>query len=139
MIQETKNISVDAVNKAFEKIYKGLEKKYVRVIEKEMAKLIPSETSNVYLTAGYGEYDNTAGFNVFVSNPTNDNKSSEIRFDKIILAWLLKADIDKLPVIWDCLSRMENKKGEKYSIDGIPAFFNNETGEFYSHFTISKE
>ncbi len=134
---KTKTItSIDSLHKAFIKIYQGLGVEFVSRIEQEMIQLVPSEDSSVFLKAGYSENENTLSLNVYVSNPQKDPK--EIHFSEIIYQWLIKADVENLPLIQKYILLMEAKKGDSYDIDAIPAIYTEQLKEYYLRFVVSK-
>ncbi len=134
---ETKTVtSIDSLHKAFIKIHEGLETEFVSRIEQEMIQLVPSENSSVFLKAGYSENENTLSLNVYVSNPQSEVK--EIHFSDIIYQWLIKADVENLPLIQKYILLMEAKKGDSYEIDAIPAIYNDQLKEYYLRFVVSK-
>ena len=132
----TVKTSVHSLNKAFTKIYKGLEPEYVTRMEEEMLKIVPSDESEVFLKAGYDEEENTCTFNVYVSKPKK-TEIDNLHFDDIVFQWLLMADVEQLPSWLSCINYMERAEGDLYEIDGIPTHYNEDLGDFYFHFSIT--
>ncbi len=140
MKDSKEQVNITKLAKAFGKIYKGLDKEQVSMIVKEeMNKVIPSENSEVYMTASYDEKDNSIGINIYISNPLAKEDVKEQNFDKIMFEYLLRADIEKLPGVMESIKLMESKGTDNYSIDSIPVSYTKELGDYYFHFRIIKK
>ncbi len=137
------SISIYKLAKAFEKMSKGFSgksKEELAIIEQqEMSKIIPSENSEVYMVADYDNDENSIGLSIYVSNPLEKKQIKEIHFNKIMFEYLLRADINKLKNIMECIDLMENKGKDNYSIDGIPVFYSKKTDDYYFQIRITKE
>ena len=53
--------------------------------------------------------------------------------------YLLRADIEKLPDVFECIKLMERKEGNKYEVDFIPVFYTEEIDRYDIHFRIIKK
>jgi len=123
---------------AFEKIFKGIEKLQLDELDKELIKIYPSNNSQVLLSTDYDDDENSVGLSIYVSNPTSENNLQKIEFDKLMFQYLIYADITKLNDIWECIQLMERKDGDKYDLDFIPVFYNDQLGDYYIHCRITK-
>ncbi len=140
MTTQTANpVSIDAINKAFRKIYAGMDKTLVPELENEIHQLVPSENSEVYMVAGFNDEDNRISVSVYVSNPIDKSEVKDIHFDEIFFRWLLKANILKLSDVMECINYMERKGTDRYEIGFISASYNKKLEEYYFHFSIIKE
>jgi len=143
MTANTPQVDIFKISKAFEKISKGFKGKHLDelniITEQEFSKIVPSETSDVYIVSGYSIDDKTLGLNVYVSNPKQNPTKEELRFEKFMFELLIRADISKLPTLVKCLDMMQLEESDNYYIDGIPAFFDKNLNEYYIHFIIVKE
>lgn len=139
MDNNKQQISIFKIAKTFEKIYKGLNKKQVAEVEKEMAKIVSSESSEVFMAADYEDEENSMGMSIYISNPLTEQDTKKIHFDKLMFEYLLRADISKLPDIMECIDLMECKGTDNYSIDAMPVFYTKELGDYDIQFRITKE
>ncbi len=139
MVQVANPISIHKIKKAFEKIYAGMDKTLVPELENEIHQLVPSDTSEVYMVAGYDEQDNRIGVSVYVSNPLNKADIKDMHFDEIFYQWLLKANITKLPDVMECIDYMERKGTDRYEIGFINVSYNKGLGDHCFNFSITKE
>lgn len=129
MNTQRQNVSIDEIAKAFTKIYKGLEEKYVSVIEKEMRKIVPSIASEVVTMPGYVLEDACMSITFYVSNPKSTEKVKQMKLDTILFELMLKTEIDKLQRVWSCINRLE-EKGNKYEIDSTEVRYNEELKDY---------
>jgi len=132
------NININSVLVAFDKICSGLNPQRVSVMEKELQKMVPSAESEVLIKTGYSDNDNTLSINLFVNKVLSVDKLDVTDLNKILRKMILKADISELSNVKLCIDMMERKKGDVYVIDGIPAFYDDESDDFYIHITITK-
>ncbi len=140
MNDNKQQISIAKLAKAFEKIHKGLNKEQVNVIVKEeMSKVIPSENSEVYMTADYDDEENSMGMSIYVSNPLPMQDIKELHFDKIMFEYLIRTDFNKLSDIMECINLLEHKGSDYYTIDGTPVFYAKELKDYCFQITITKE
>ncbi len=133
------SISIDSIAALFTKMYQRLPQKALTVIEKELAKIVPTASSRVLFSAGFSEDDNTLIINIFVTNPNKNTAQDTITFTSVLSLLLQYAEINKLSDVMDCIHRLERSSGDDYIIDGIPVTFNEDTGMYYFRFTITKE
>lgn len=136
MVTANEIISIQKLAKSFEKIYHGLDKNQLEELDKETKKIYPSEESEVFLSTDYSEEENSVGVSIYVSKPLSQNNLPKINFDKLMLEYLLRTDIRKLPVLFECIERMEQKGKNQYKIDFIPVFYTKELDKHDIHFRI---
>ncbi len=140
MNNNSTKISVFKLSQAFEKIYKGLNKMQVTALEtEELFKVIPSHSTEVFMASGYDNDDNTIGLSVYISNPLKENNSQIKSFDKIMNEYLQRSDTSRFENIMQCINLMESKGKDKYTLDFIPVFYNEDLKEYYLHLSITKE
>lgn len=138
MEQESENfLSVWQLAKQFEKIYQGLDKTQVQVLEQELLKMYPSDQSQVWIFSGYSEDDNLIGMNIGISQALDETKTAK-SFNELMKNYLFYADIQKLKGVSECINLMERKTGKRYEVDLIPAFYHHELKEYHIHFRITK-
>lgn len=133
------SINIDSIASSFTKMYEGLSADALPGIEKELAKIVPSASSKVLLSAGFDENNSTLIINIFVTNPQKNVEPDTITFSSVLSLLLQFSEIKKLPDVMDCIDRLERNFGDNYTIDGIPVSYNEDTGMYYFRFTITKE
>ena len=134
----TTDTTIYNITKAFEKVFEGTDKLRCNALDNELIKIQPSENSQVLLSTDYDEEENSVGLSIYVSNPQTGNHLVPLSFDKLMYQFLIRTQVSKLENIWECISLMERKEGNKYSIDFIPVFYNNELDDYYLHLRITK-
>lgn len=139
MNKEKPIINIKKLTDTFTNISQGIEKHQLDEFYKEIIKIYPSYDSEVLISTDYDEEENSVGFSIYVSKPKADIKQSEINFSNFMSECLLLSDVNKLANIWNCLELMEQKQGDKYDLDFIPVFYNNELGDYYIHGRIKKK
>ena len=142
MTATTPQVDVYKISKAFEKISKGFKGKHLDelnlITQQEFSKIVPSETSEVYIGSGYSPDDKTLGLMIYVSNPKQNPTKEDLLFDKLMQELLIRADISQLPILMTCLNMMQPENTDNYSIDGIPVFYNKKLDEYYLQIAIKK-
>lgn len=138
MDKEKKLVSVYQLAKAFEKMYKGLNKEQLRVFEEELLKMYPSEESKVLLFPDYEDGENSMGMSIYVTNPLAANAVKKMDFSKLMFEYLIKADITRFTALDSCINLMESRGGESYEVDLIPAAYDEDIEEYNIHFRITK-
>ncbi|MCP5501129.1 MAG: hypothetical protein H7A25_14575 [Leptospiraceae bacterium] len=138
MENTNKIISLQKLAQIFTKVYRGLNPEQLLKLEEELLKLYPSEESEVLVSADYSEEKNSVGLSIYVSKPFPQENIQKLEWDRLMLEYLLRADVRRLPVVYECLERMERKASEKYELDFIPVFYNDELGDYYIHIRIFK-
>ncbi len=131
-------VNIKKTAKAFDKIYKGIEKHQLDELDKELVKIYPTDESEVLISTDYDEEENSVGVSIYVSKPQTSENEQIITFDKLMFEYLIYADIAKLTHVWECIKLMERKKGDKYDLDFIPVFYNDDLGDYYIHCRITK-
>ena len=131
-------VSIHKLTKAFEKIYAGLDEEQLMELDKELSKIYPSEDSEVLLASDYGEEENSVGISIYVSKPLVADQLQSISFDKLVLEYLLRADLSNLIQVSECLQLMESRGENHYDIDFIPVFYTKEIDKYDIHLRISK-
>jgi len=140
MNTKKETVSIFRIAKAFEKIYKGLNKEQISIIEQqEMVKVVPSNKTEVHIGVGYEDEGNSIGLSIYVSNPKKSPNPQKVRFDKLMFEYLLKSDVERLTNVMECINLMERKGKNSYTIDGIPVFYSEDLGDYYLHLRIKKE
>lgn len=139
MNEEKTIMNIKKLSDTFEKISKGIEKSQLDALDKEIVKIYPSSESKVLISTDYGEEENSMGISIYISKPKTDMKQSEIYFSKFMFECLLLSDVDKLKNVWECIELMERKQGNKYDLDFIPVFYNNDLDDYYIHGRIKKK
>ncbi len=140
MNNNNKKVSISKLVKAFEKIYKGLNKMQITAFEtEELFKIVPSEETEVFMASDYDDEENSMGVSLYVSKPLANQNPESIRFDKIMFECLVKADTKKFSNIMQCINLMERKGTDNYSIDYIPVSYDKKLGDYYIQYTITKE
>ena len=130
--------SIKKLALVFEKIDKGAQQFQLSELNKELLKIYPSSESELSLSADYSEDDNSVGISIYVSKPQTDKLTQAIPFGKLMFEYLIRADIKKLVNFAECIELMERKTANKYDIDFIPVFYNDELGDYYIHLRITK-
>lgn len=138
-MEKTKDIvNIKKLELAFNKIYQGIEKYQSDELNKELVKMYPTDDSEVMLSAGYDEEENSMGIGIYVSKPKTDKEPDIIPFNQLMFEYLLRTDIEDLGNIMECIDLMERKSGNKYDVDFIPVFYNDELDNYYIHYRITK-
>jgi hypothetical protein len=122
----------------FEKIGKQAQEIQLNELSKELSKIYPSESSLVAMMCDYDEEENSVGLSVYVSAPTLPEAAKETDFYVFFAASLMLVEPEQLKKMLTCLTLMEQKDGEKYDLDFVPVFFNDELKEYYLHCRITK-
>lgn len=138
MNKEKKHISIHKIAQSFHKIYEGLNKEQLKELDKELLKMYPSEHSEVLFFPDYGEEENSMGLSIYVTHPQKDKAVKAINFSQLVLEYLIRADIAKLPQLSLCIELLERKGTNNYEVDFIPAFYNEDIDEYNIHFRITK-
>lgn len=131
-------ISIHKLAKAFEKIYKGLNQFQLGELDKELIKMYPSDESEVLFMTGYDEETNSIGVSLYISSPSTETKIEKIDFDKLMFAYLVRADLTKMSQVFECLKLMERKSGEEYEVDFIPVHYTETIDKHSINFRIIK-
>jgi len=143
MTATTPQVDVYKISKAFEKISKGFKGKHLDelnlITQQEFSKIVPSETSEVYIGSGYSPDDKRLSLSVYVTNPKQNPTKEDLGFDKFMFELLVRADISQFPVLMKCLTMMQPNSSDSYFIDGIPTFYDKNLNEYYIHLIIAKE
>lgn len=136
-------VSVYRISEVFEKIYDGLDTYQLDELDKELMKIYPSEESKIWFYADYDEEDNTVGISIYITNPCplseEEETISPMDFDRLMITYLIRADIGNLPQLACCLGKMEEKQGEEYEIDFIPVHYTKKIDKYNIHFRITKK
>ncbi|MCB1159080.1 MAG: hypothetical protein H7A25_20045 [Leptospiraceae bacterium] len=132
-------ISLQKLAQIFTKVCRGFKSEQLSKLEEELLKLYPSEESEVLVSADYSEEKNSVGLSIYVSKPLSQENLSKLEWDRLMLEYLLRADVRKLPPVYECLERMERKTPEKYELDFIPVFYTEEIDKHDIHFRIIPE
>ena len=138
MEQNQAFVSVHKLTKIFEKIYAGLDTYQLGELDKELVKMYPSEESEVWFYSDYDEEGNSVGISIYITKPLSEEAAQPKSFDKLMSAYLMRADIAKLPKVSSCLGRMEKKVGEGYEVDFIPVHYTKKIDKYNIHFRIIK-
>lgn len=130
-------LSVWQIAQQFEKIYQGIDKTQVQVLEQELLKMYPSEKSQVWIFSDYGEDDNSIGLDIGISEALK-NVDTPKTFAQLMQNYLIYTDLQKLTGLAECIKLMERKAGEKYEVDLIPVFYHDELKNHHIHLRIIK-
>jgi len=140
MENTTTSVNVYELGKLFTTIYNSINKKQLAKAYPELRKLVPSETSEVFMSGGCCVDDNIMTFTVYVSNPKKEEEVGEIQFDKLVLDWLMRNDTIKVKHVDNAVRAivLNEQIAEKYNIEFMPVFYNENLKEYYFHFVIYK-
>lgn len=131
-------LNIKKLSKAFDKIYRGIDKQQLDELDKELIKIYPTDDSEVLLSTDYDEEENSVGVSIYISKPETDKNLQKISFGELMFQYLIYADLNKIDDVWECIELMERKQGDKYDVDFIPVFYNDDLGDFYIHLRITK-
>jgi len=134
------SVNVYELGKLFTIIYNSINKKQLAKAYPELRKLVPSETSEVFMSGGCCVDDNIMTFSVYISNPKKEEEVGEIQFDKLIFDWLMRNDTIKVKHVDNAVRAivLNDQIAEKYNIEFTPVRYNDELGDYVFHFVIYK-
>jgi len=138
METQTKTVSIQALNNAFAKIAKYMDKYQLSVLETELRKMVPSVNSKVFMAAGSDITDNSFCLNIIVSNPLPTNEVQTFDFLKIINECIIRTDITKLFLVMESIKDIEVRGVDSYELDLTIPDFDEDLNEFYVNIVISK-
>jgi len=140
MENTTTSVNVYELGKLFTTIYNSINKKQLAKAYPELRKLVPSETSEVFMSGGCCVDDNIMTFTVYVSNPKKEEEVGEIQFDKLVLDWLMRNDTIKVKHVDNAVRAivLNEQIAEKYNIEFMPVFYHEQLGDYVFHFVIYK-
>jgi len=138
METESKTVSIDALNKAFAKIAKYVDKYQLSVLETELRKMVPSNNSVVTVAAGSDFNDNYLTLNIFVTNPLPISETLTFDFLKIINECIIKANFEKLYFVMESINDIEKRGINKYELDLTEPDYEKDSNQYYIHIVISK-
>ena len=138
MEKEKPLVSVHKLAKSFQKIYAGLNRDQLGELDNELLKMYPANQSEILLFSDYDEEENSVGISIYVTQPLAEENVQKKSFDKLMLEYLIRADISKLPQVFSCLAFMERKEGEDYEVDFIPVSYTKKIDKYNIHLRITK-
>lgn len=131
-------ISVHKIIQFFSKAATKLDEQQLKALDEELKKIYPTEKSEVSLTSSYSEEDNSIGISIFLSHPIQEEPVVALSFNQLMSEYLIRADIAKLPQVFDCINLLEKKEGQQYTVDFIPVFYTEAINKHDIHLRISK-
>lgn len=131
-------ISVHKIIQFFSKAAIKLDEQQLKALDEELKKIYPTEKSEVSLTSSYSEEDNSIGISIFLSHPIQEEPVVTLSFNQLMSEYLIRADIAKLPQVFDCINLLEKKEGQQYTVDFIPVFYTEAINKHDIHLRISK-
>ncbi len=138
MIITEQTVSVQSLAQYFQKIYEGLPDEQRSVFDKEIRQMYPSPQSEVSVSSGYNEDDNSIGVSVYVSKPLREDEINPKNFGELMREYLHFSDTSRFVDIFECLQLMERQSGTDYEIDFIPVLYTQRLDSFYIHYRIKK-
>jgi len=138
METQSKTVNIQALNNAFAKIAKYMDKYQLSVLETELRKMVPSANSEVLLTGGCNITDNTISLHLFVTNPIPRDRTQTFDFLSIIYESIIRTEIEKLCQVYSAIELIEKNGIDNYELDFTELDYDDEINEYYTHLTISK-
>jgi len=138
METQPKTVNIQALNNAFAKIAKYMNKYQLSVLETELRKMVPSANSEVFMAGGSNITDNLLDLNIFVTNPLPVSETQSYNFTKIISECIIRADMAKLFFVMESIKDVEAKGIDSYELDFTELSYNTKKNEYYTHIVITK-
>jgi len=138
METQPKTVNIQALNNAFAKIAKYMDKYQLSVLETELRKMVPSANSEVFMAGGCDFTDNYITLNIFVTNPLPTQETNNYDFLKIIKEYIIRADLEKLFHILQSIELIEKNGIDSYELDFTQLSYDINLNQYYTHIVISK-
>jgi len=120
----------------FDKLYNLLDKTRIPRFNEELAKLVPTEKSEIFLAAGMVYEPASIGFSVFITNTAQNINPQNLLLPEIFSIWVKRNSHTKINAVKTCLSELNMQVSNQWDIDFVSVYYDASLVQNGFHFRI---